>query len=159
MPLIPSYQFDIDLAEWSLLLPWEVKFNKSWITLLLAIEGDPHKGFWTPFHILGEMRGKKAKKRHKNLEDSMFLFRSKFLIFISCSFCFLFRLSFHNLIYSFTISKRIFIFLFVSNFWILVIALEFGNGTICWYPPFNYFVLLAWVGTVLFDLLISMFGR
>ena len=32
LPLIMGYLFDIDLALWSLLLPWEVKFNKSWIT-------------------------------------------------------------------------------------------------------------------------------
>ena len=32
LPLIMSYLLDIDLALWSLLLPWEVKFNKSWNT-------------------------------------------------------------------------------------------------------------------------------
>ena len=32
LPLIMSYLLDIDLALWRLLLPWEVKFNKSWNT-------------------------------------------------------------------------------------------------------------------------------
>ena len=32
-----SHLLDIDLALWSLLLPWEVKFNKSWNTIF-AIE-------------------------------------------------------------------------------------------------------------------------
>ena len=37
LPLIMSYLLDIDLALWSLLLPWGVKFNKSWNTFF-AIE-------------------------------------------------------------------------------------------------------------------------
>ena len=32
LPLIMSYLLDIDLALSSLLLPWEVKLNKSWNT-------------------------------------------------------------------------------------------------------------------------------
>ena len=32
LPLIMNYLLDIDLALWSLFLPWEVKFNKSWNT-------------------------------------------------------------------------------------------------------------------------------
>ena len=32
LSLIMSYLLDIDLALWSLLLPWEVKLNKSWNT-------------------------------------------------------------------------------------------------------------------------------
>ena len=37
LPLMMSYLLDIDLALWSLLLPLEVKFNKSWNTFF-AIE-------------------------------------------------------------------------------------------------------------------------
>ena len=36
LPLIMSYLLDIDLAQWSLLLPWKVKFNKSWNTFFVT---------------------------------------------------------------------------------------------------------------------------
>ena len=34
LPLILGYLLDIDTALWSLLMPWEVNFNKSWNTFL-----------------------------------------------------------------------------------------------------------------------------